>query len=32
MVDFRSGPQNFLDYFVNGDTPVINELRGVLGA
>jgi hypothetical protein len=31
-IEFRSGPQNFLDYFVDGDTSVIDELCGVLGA
>jgi len=31
-IDFRSGHQNFLDYFVDGNTSVMDELCGVLGA
>jgi hypothetical protein len=31
-IEFRSGPQNFLDYFVDGNTSVMDELCGVLGA
>jgi hypothetical protein len=29
-VEFRAGPQDFLDYFVNGDTPVIQKLCAAL--
>ena len=29
-VEFRSGPQDFLDYFVNGDTSVIQKLCAAL--
>ena len=31
-LEFRAGPQNFLDYFVNGDSSVINGLCAALGA
>jgi hypothetical protein len=31
-LEFRSGPQNFLDYFVDGDTSVIAPLCAALGA
>jgi len=30
-IDFRAGPQDFLDYFL-GDTDVVNELCAALGA
>jgi hypothetical protein len=30
-LDFRAGPQNFLDYFVDGDTSVIDRLCAALG-
>jgi hypothetical protein len=30
-LEFRSGPQNFLDYFVDGDTSVIAPLCAALG-
>ena len=29
-VEFRSGPQDFLDFFVNGDTSVIQKLCAAL--
>jgi hypothetical protein len=31
-LEFRAGPQNFLDYFVNGDSSVISGLCAALGA
>jgi hypothetical protein len=31
-LDFRAGPQNFLDYFVDGDAAVIDQLCAALGA
>jgi hypothetical protein len=31
-LDFRAGPQNFLDYFVDGDASVLNGLCTALGA
>ena len=30
--ELSSSQQNFLDYFVDGDTSVMDELCGVLGA
>jgi hypothetical protein len=30
--EFRAGPQDFLDYYVNGDTAAVQELCGALGA
>lgn len=31
-LEYRAGPQNFLDYFINGDASVINGLCAALGA
>lgn len=31
-IEFRAGPQDFLDYFVDGDTSVIDQLCAALGA
>jgi hypothetical protein len=31
-IEFRAGPQNFLDYFGNGDTSALQELCSALGA
>jgi hypothetical protein len=31
-IEFRAGPQNFLDYFVDGDASVIDQLCAALGA
>ena len=31
-VEFGAGPQYFLDYFVNGDSSVVNGLCAALGA
>jgi hypothetical protein len=31
-IEFRAGPQDFLDYFVDGDTSVIDKLCAALGA
>jgi hypothetical protein len=31
-LEFSAGPQVFIDYFVNGDTAVLDELCAVLGA
>ena len=30
--EFRAGPQDFLDYYANGDTSAVEELCGALGA
>jgi hypothetical protein len=30
-VDFQAGPDGFLDYFVDGDTSVVQQLCGALG-
>jgi hypothetical protein len=30
--EFRAGPQDFLDYYANGDTSAVQELCGALGA
>jgi hypothetical protein len=29
---FRGGPQDFLDYYANGDTSAVEKLCGALGA
>jgi hypothetical protein len=31
-VEFRAGPQDFLDYYANGDTAAVQELCAALGA
>jgi len=31
-IEFRAGPQGFLDYFVDGNTAVVDELCAALGA
>lgn len=31
-LEFRAGPQNFLDVFINGDTSVLDQLCAALGA
>jgi hypothetical protein len=30
--EFRAGPQDFLDYYANGDTSAVEKLCGALGA